>query len=87
MYDCKITLSCGEFIHEFERKFTKPGPTNLVCAITKQMGTSGIRTFAQNSEFPKGLINSKQSHTVQMGVKDLAVFCEVCTEYCTSLTK
>jgi hypothetical protein len=28
MCDCKITLSGGEIIHEFERKFTKPGHTD-----------------------------------------------------------
>lgn len=28
MCDCKITLSVGEIVQEFERKFTKPGPTD-----------------------------------------------------------
>jgi hypothetical protein len=26
--ECKITLSGGEIIHGFERKFTKPGPSD-----------------------------------------------------------
>jgi len=41
MCDCKITLSGGEIIYEFERKFTKPGPTNRLIPDLRYNKTDG----------------------------------------------